>query len=52
MIDIRLTVNDFLICVAHRFVDDTGRELTQPDPKRIEIDELALIQELGPLPTP
>ena len=45
--NLKLAVNDFRICVAHRFVVvlDNFRPLGQPDPKRIDIDELSLIQE-------
>ena len=45
IVDISLTVNDYLICVAHRFVDAEGHPLTQPDPKRVDIDDL-IIREL------
>ena len=45
IVDIRLAINDYLICMAHRYVDGVGREITEPDPKRIEIDDLALIEE-------
>ena len=39
MVEIRLSVNDYMICLAHRF------GLSGPDPKRFDIDDLSLIQE-------
>ena len=45
IVDIRLTVNDYRICVAHRYVHLDGREYLEPDPKSIRIDALELIQE-------
>ena len=45
LIEIRLSLNDHLLCVAHRYVLPSGSEWTQPDPKSIQIDELALIEE-------
>ena len=45
MVNIRLSINDFLICVAHRYITDQGRSYTQADPKRINIDDLSLVQE-------
>ena len=50
MVRIQLTVNDHCICLAHRYVGPNGRELTEPDPKRIDIDDLSLIQGLKPIP--
>ena len=43
MVDVSLTINDHLLCIAHRYVDGMGRGITEPDPKRFEIDDLALI---------
>ncbi len=43
MVNIRLTVNDYLICIAHRFLrpDDL---VTGPDPKYFHIDDLRIGQ--------
>ena len=43
MIEIRLTVNDHLICRAHRYVLGQ-REITGPDPKSFRIDDLRITQ--------
>ena len=45
LVEIRLSVNHYLIRIAHRYITPEGRGYTQPDPKRINIDDLALIQE-------
>ena len=39
--NIRLSVNDHKICVAHRMLRNDG-SVTEPDPKYIHIDELKL----------
>jgi len=44
MVDIRLTINDYRICVAHRYVLRTGEQVTGPDPKYIRIDDLVISQ--------
>jgi hypothetical protein len=52
MVEIHLAVNHFVICLAHRYVWPNGNQMTEPDPKRITIDDLSLIQGLKPLPNP
>lgn len=42
MVNIKLRINDYLICVAHRYVRSDGVQLTGPDPKYIRLDDLAL----------
>jgi len=44
MVNIRLKINDYLICVAHRYAIPGGRQVTGPDPKYIRLDDLALRQ--------
>ncbi len=39
MVQVRLTVNDYAICLAHQF-GHSG-----PDPKRIDIDDLSYTQD-------
>ena len=46
LIKIHLTVNNYFICLAHRYISPNGDQLTEPDPKRINIDDLSLIQGL------
>ena len=46
MVDILLTVNDWKLCVANQFVDADGVELTEPDPKYIQIDDVAFKQPI------
>ena len=43
MVNIRLTVNDYLICIAHRFLGPDGL-VTGPDPKYFHIDNLRIGQ--------
>ncbi len=43
MVNIRLTVNDYLICIANRFLRPDGLE-TGPDPKYFRIDSLRIGQ--------
>ena len=38
-VDILLTINDYWICRAHRYVIGS-QEVTGPDPKQIRIDDL------------
>lgn len=42
-IDIHLSVNDYRICMAHRYFHESG-PVTGPDPKLIQIDDLILKQ--------
>ena len=44
MVDIHLTINDWFICRAHRYVMPDESELTGPDPKLIRMDDLVLQQ--------
>lgn len=39
-VDIKLTVNGYRICVAHRMLKQDGSLPTEPDPKYIHVDEL------------
>ena len=41
MVEIRLTVNDHLLCRAHRYILG-NREITGPDPKYFRIDNLRI----------
>ena len=41
MVNIKLTVNDYLICIAHQYVRPNG-PLTGPDPKYFQIDDLRI----------
>ena len=44
MVNIRLKINDYLICIAHRYTVPGGRQVTDPDPKYIRLDHLVLSQ--------
>ncbi|MCI0786356.1 MAG: hypothetical protein J4O09_08585 [Chloroflexi bacterium] len=44
MIEIRITVNEWFLCYAHRYVLEDGTPYTEPDPKLIRIDELVFKQ--------
>lgn len=44
MVNIRLTINDYLICIAHRYAIPGGRAVTGPDPKYIRLDQLIISQ--------
>lgn len=46
MVEIRLTINDHLLCKAHRYVLGS-RQITGPDPKYFLIDDLEIVQEQG-----
>ena len=52
IVRIHLAINDYFICLTHRYNGPNSEELTEPDPKSINIDDLSLIQGLKPLPTP
>lgn len=43
IVNIKLTVNDYLICVAHRYLREDG-VLKEPDPKYFQIDDLRIGQ--------
>ena len=44
IVSIRLSVNDWLLCLAHRYVGPDGEELTEPDPKYIQLDDVVFKQ--------
>ena len=44
IVEIRLTVNEYLICLAHRMIDENDHPLTEPDPKSFRIDDLRIRQ--------
>ena len=44
MVEIHLSANGYVICLAHRYVWANGDQMTEPDPKRITVDDLSLIQ--------
>ena len=41
MVEIRLAINDHLLCRAHRYILG-NREITGPDPKYFRIDNLRM----------
>jgi hypothetical protein len=45
MIDIRLTINDWLLCKAHHYVNADGSDYTEPDPKWIRVDDVEFKQD-------
>ena len=44
IVRIKLTVNDYTICLAHHYVSATGADITGPDPKWIAIDDVIFKQ--------
>ena len=46
---IRLTINDWIICRAHQYVNADGSDFTGPDPKWIHIDDVIFKQGDSPL---
>ena len=44
MINIKLTVNDWLLCRAHQYVNADGSFYTGPDPKWIRVDDVMFQQ--------
>ena len=44
IVSIRLAVNDWLLCLAHRYTGPDGEELTEPDPKYIQLDDVVFKQ--------
>ena len=44
MLNIRLTVNDWLLCKAHQYVNADGSDYTEPDPKWIRVDDVEFKQ--------
>ena len=47
MVEIRLTVNDWILCYAHQYVNADGSDYTGPDPKWIRVDDV-LFKQGGP----
>ena len=45
MFEIRFVINDYEICLAHRYVGPNGQPLTELDPKWFHIDDLIIKQE-------
>jgi len=43
-VEIFLSVNDYFICMAHRYVGRHGIAITEPDPKYIHIDDVVFSQ--------
>ena len=44
MVEIRLTVNGWLLCYAHQYVNPDGSDYTGPDPKAIRVDDVIFKQ--------
>ena len=44
MVNIRLTINDWLLCKAHQYVNADGSDYTEPDPKWIRVDDVVFKQ--------
>ena len=44
MVRIYMTVNNWLLCVAHQYVSLTGQDITGPDPKYIRVDDVVFKQ--------
>ena len=44
MVEIRLTVNDWILCYAHQYVNADGSDYTGPDPKWIRVDDVIFKQ--------
>ncbi len=44
MVNIKLTVNDWLLCIAHQYVNADGSDYTGPDPKWIRVDDVIFKQ--------
>ena len=44
MIHIKLTVNDWVLCLAHHYVNPDGSDYTEPDPKWIRVDDVIFKQ--------
>lgn len=44
MIEIRLSINNWFLCYAHRYVRADGTPYTEPDPKLLRIDDLVFKQ--------
>ena len=45
IIKIRLTVNDYDLCLAHHYVSASGEDVTEPDPKMIQLDDVTFKQD-------
>ena len=44
IVNVRLKINDYLICIAHRYAIPGDRQVTGPDPKYSRLDDLVLRQ--------
>ena len=44
MVEIRLAVNDWVLCYAHQYVNADGSDYTGPDPKWIRVDDVLFKQ--------
>ena len=44
MVNIRLVVNGWLLCIAHQYVNADGSDYTGPDPKWIRVDDVIFRQ--------
>ena len=44
MIYIKLAVNDWVLCLAHHYVNADGSDYTEPDPKWIRVDDVLFKQ--------
>ena len=44
IVRIKLTVNDYAICLAHHYVSESGADVTGPDPKWISVDDVTFKQ--------
>ena len=47
MVNIRLTINNWLLCKAHHYVNADGSDYTEPDPKWIGVDDVVFKQNNG-----
>lgn len=45
MVQIKLTVNDWILCLAHHYVNPDGSDYTEPDPKWIRVDDVVFKQD-------
>ena len=47
MVNIKLSVNSWLLCIAHQYVNADGSDYTGPDPKWIRVDNVIFKQGGG-----
>lgn len=47
MVNIKLKVNGWLLCIAHQYVNADGSDYTGPDPKWIGVDDVVFKQGGG-----